>query len=1278
MSIQVADNFNYRGKKPLDNRIIFNTLSDMTTIAETIIYDGLLAYCKETSKFYVFNSTNTVEGELRKWREFTVDGGTKDYKDLENKPSINNIILDGNKTLEQLGFKEYDDTLIKQEIQSLTEIVENTDREVNTLYNRVENLHHDIEEQEENINHLADTKAEKTEIPNVSQFITRTVDNLANYYLKNETYNKGQVDNLISGISTIQVEIVDQLPDVGKSNVIYLVPSPSAKTGDVYNEYMYINNKWEMIGSTEVDLTNYVKKDELELKLTNYLQIMDLPSYLTDYAKKIDIPTKVGQLQNDKGYITEIPAEYITEQELNDRHYLTSIPDEYITEQELDDRHYLTEIPEDYVRKTDTATATNVGLISVDPLYKLATTREGELYGIVTAERDYPRMVDEAVVTKGTLENVINLKELVDKEYVDTHGGGQGTTDYKALTNKPKINGITLTDNKTARDLGIEAYDDTLIKQNIRDLTTKVNKNITDITTLTNIKADKDEIPDVSEFITITVDNLVNYYKKTETYTQEEIDEIIGNLQSAQLEIVDRLPTQGKSNIIYLVELEGKSNVYEQYIWSKNQYYSLGSTEIDLTDYVTKKLLTDTLKDYVQTLVLEEKLKDYLLKKDVPKNISDLVNDNFTVQDENYVHTDNNYTTDEKEKLAELENYDDTKIKQDIDEIKEDYATIEYVDSKETKISKEKDNIIEQKADGIYAKADEIIISEQEGNIIEEKSDGLYARQYKPVVEEVKKLKADEMPTVEIEDDDTEKRTRFTFGLPVADPIEYADEQRGIQDIPVGTIVAMLDTEPKQNYLKCDGTIYNIPDYPELAQYFKDTYGRSNYFNGNGLNTFGVPNLLGRFLKGVTTVNGGTFEEAGLPNITGDFAINKTGYETGDTFANGAFKVDGTASNGNNADGSGKAPKIAFDASKSNNIYGKSNTVTPSNMSVIYYIKAKPTYHVTFEVDGENLEKIILETTGIIKDGEGNKYLSDDGAYKEVTGTVKISPDRDNVLYNTSNGLKVFATQIADSTRYGLVKLNNDTDNAMRLTTDGIKVPVSTDADNYIKITDNGLKFNGTAHGHFEGDASFVNLDTAESLKDKYTESYVSYEVDKYIVAAQVNIGGTRYGFAEITTSTNHNGNVGYVEEIFYQCQTGDNGRKWRRTGKSSGAIAGKFRTSFNTIVWSAWREISTTDTGMVTLTLPTGLTGTIWYEVKNNMVSVQVNGIRANAAQLYVINGLPSQYLPKNGKQYCTVAATYGADTDAAALFYVDSTAVKLKVKRANDVMYGSISYML
>lgn len=56
-----------------------------------------------------------------------------------------------------------------------------------------------------------------------------------------------------------------------------------------------------------------------------------------DYALKNDIPTKVSQLENDENYLTSIPDEYITNEELENKGYLTNVPDEYATKQYVDD-----------------------------------------------------------------------------------------------------------------------------------------------------------------------------------------------------------------------------------------------------------------------------------------------------------------------------------------------------------------------------------------------------------------------------------------------------------------------------------------------------------------------------------------------------------------------------------------------------------------------------------------------------------------------------------------------------------------------------------------------------------------------------------------------------------------------------------------------------------------------------------------------------------------------------------------------------------------------------
>ena len=95
-----------------------------------------------------------------------------------------------------------------------------------------------------------------SDLTNDSGFITNAVNDLVNYYLKSETYTQAEVDNLIGQISTVSFEIVQSLPQTGQSNIIYLLAN-SGTTPNVYDEYVWINNAWEKIGSTAIDLSNY-------------------------------------------------------------------------------------------------------------------------------------------------------------------------------------------------------------------------------------------------------------------------------------------------------------------------------------------------------------------------------------------------------------------------------------------------------------------------------------------------------------------------------------------------------------------------------------------------------------------------------------------------------------------------------------------------------------------------------------------------------------------------------------------------------------------------------------------------------------------------------------------------------------------------------------------------------------------------------------------------------------------------------------------------------------
>ena len=96
--------------------------------------------------------------------------------------------------------------------------------------------------------------------------MTNAVNDLLNYYLKSETYTKTEVNNLIAAITTIDMQVVQQLPTTDISTTtIYLVPKATAQTQNTYDEYICLDTTttpatWEKIGDTQIDLSNYVQK----------------------------------------------------------------------------------------------------------------------------------------------------------------------------------------------------------------------------------------------------------------------------------------------------------------------------------------------------------------------------------------------------------------------------------------------------------------------------------------------------------------------------------------------------------------------------------------------------------------------------------------------------------------------------------------------------------------------------------------------------------------------------------------------------------------------------------------------------------------------------------------------------------------------------------------------------------------------------------------------------------------------------------------------------------
>ena len=105
---------------------------------------------------------------------------------------------------------------------------------------------------------LANTYATQASIPVVPTTVS-SFTNDANY--QNASQVTTAINAAIAGISGIEFEIVQTLPQTGDPGTIYLVPAGQSATGDIYEEWIYINSAWEKLGTTAVDLTGYTEWD---------------------------------------------------------------------------------------------------------------------------------------------------------------------------------------------------------------------------------------------------------------------------------------------------------------------------------------------------------------------------------------------------------------------------------------------------------------------------------------------------------------------------------------------------------------------------------------------------------------------------------------------------------------------------------------------------------------------------------------------------------------------------------------------------------------------------------------------------------------------------------------------------------------------------------------------------------------------------------------------------------------------------------------------------------
>lgn len=171
-----------------------------------------------------------------------------------------------------------------------------------------------------------------------------------------------QLDELIEEVESLPSmhrEIVEELPttDIDPS-VIYMILREDSEPNNIYDEWLYINDAWEKIGSTDTDLSDYYTKTQADNK----------------FVEKVA----------GKGLSTE---DYTTAE----KNKLAGID--------------LT----DYVKNTDYATS-SVGGVILPGWYYFNVGNDGRPYADNRTYSDYTSADNKVFISKGTLENVLTAR----------------------------------------------------------------------------------------------------------------------------------------------------------------------------------------------------------------------------------------------------------------------------------------------------------------------------------------------------------------------------------------------------------------------------------------------------------------------------------------------------------------------------------------------------------------------------------------------------------------------------------------------------------------------------------------------------------------------------------------------------------------------------------------------------------------------------------------------------------------------------------------------------
>lgn len=121
MGIVISQGFTRRGDFAIDDTLTL-TKAEMLAMDDDLMPDKYFTICQDDGKIYLYNKEGTPSATTGKFKLFEGSGGTggtSDYEELVNLPSVNNNTLIGNKTGHALGLVDESSTITNSEIDTI-------------------------------------------------------------------------------------------------------------------------------------------------------------------------------------------------------------------------------------------------------------------------------------------------------------------------------------------------------------------------------------------------------------------------------------------------------------------------------------------------------------------------------------------------------------------------------------------------------------------------------------------------------------------------------------------------------------------------------------------------------------------------------------------------------------------------------------------------------------------------------------------------------------------------------------------------------------------------------------------------------------------------------------------------------------------------------------------------------------------------------------------------------------------------------------------------------